>query len=42
VLGVFGVGGLGEYAVQYAELLGGGATIVAFDHNPDKLVIAKE
>ena len=42
VIGVFGVGGLGEYAVQYAELLGGGATIVAFDHNPDKLVIAKE
>ena len=42
VLGVFGVGGLGEYAVQYAKLLGGGATIVAFDRNPEKLTIAKE
>ena len=42
VLGVFGVGGLGGYAVQYARLLGGGATIVAFDRNPDNLAVAKE
>src|SRR5215467_9396775 len=42
VLGVFGVGGLGGYAVQYAKLLGGGATIAAFARNPDKLDIAKE
>ena len=42
VLGVFGVGGLGGYAVQYAKLLGGGATIVAFDRNADNLAIAKE
>jgi len=42
VLGVFGVGGLGGYAVQYAKLLGGGATIVAFDRNPDNLAVAKE
>jgi propanol-preferring alcohol dehydrogenase len=42
VLGVFGVGGLGGYAVQYAKLLGGGATVVAFDRNPDHLAIAKE
>jgi propanol-preferring alcohol dehydrogenase len=42
VAGVFGMGGLGEYAVQYAKLLGGGATIVALDRNPDKLAIAKE
>jgi propanol-preferring alcohol dehydrogenase len=42
VLGIFGVGGLGGYAVQYAELLGGGATVVTFARNPDKLAIAKE
>ena len=42
VLGVFGVGGLGAYAVQYAKLLGGGATVVAFARHPDKLAIAKE
>ena len=34
VLGVIGVGGLGEYAVQYAKLLGSGATVVALDRNP--------
>jgi len=42
VLAVFGVGGLGAYAVQYAKLLSGGATVVAFARNPDKLAIAKE
>ena len=42
VLGVFGIGGLGGYAVQYAKLLGGGATVVAFARNADKLAIAKE
>jgi alcohol dehydrogenase, propanol-preferring len=41
-LGVFGVGGLGSYAVQYAKLLGGGATVVAFARNPDKLAIAQK
>jgi alcohol dehydrogenase, propanol-preferring len=42
VLGVFGIGGLGAYAVQYAKLLGGGATVVAFARHPDKLAIARE
>lgn len=42
VLGVFGVGGLGGYAVQYAKLLGGGARVVAFARNPDKLAVATE
>lgn len=41
VLGVFGIGGLGTYAVQYAKLLGGGATVVAFGRNDDKLDAAK-
>src|SRR5262244_276747 len=42
LLAVFGVGGLGEYAVQYGKLLGSGAKVVAFDRNPDKLNMAKE
>lgn len=42
VLAVFGVGGLGAYAVQYAKMLGGGATVVAFARHPEKLAIAKE
>ncbi len=42
VLAVFGVGGLGAYAVQYAKLLSGGATVVAFARNDDKLNVAKE
>jgi alcohol dehydrogenase, propanol-preferring len=40
VLGVFGVGGLGGYAVQYAKLLGGGATVVAFERSDEKLAVA--
>jgi alcohol dehydrogenase, propanol-preferring len=42
VIGVFGIGGLGAYAVQYAKLLGSGARVVAFARNPDKLALAKE
>lgn len=42
VLAVFGVGGLGTYAVQYAKLLSGGATVVAFARNQAKLEIAKQ
>jgi len=42
VLGVFGIGGLGGYAVQYAKLLGGGARVVALARNQDKLAVAKE
>lgn len=41
VVGVFGIGGLGVYAVQYAKLLGAGATVVAFARNADKLAVAK-
>ncbi len=42
VVGVIGVGGLGTYAVQYAKLLGSGATVVAFARSDEKLAIAKE
>lgn len=39
---VNGIGGLGSYAVQYARLLGGGATVVAFARSDEKLCVAKE
>jgi propanol-preferring alcohol dehydrogenase len=42
VLGVFGLGGLGGYAVQYARLLAAGAKIVVFERNPTKLEMAKK
>jgi alcohol dehydrogenase, propanol-preferring len=37
-----GIGGLGGYAVQYARLLGGGATVVAFARSDEKLALARE
>jgi alcohol dehydrogenase, propanol-preferring len=42
VVVVNGIGGLGSYAVQYARLLGGGATVVAFARSDEKLSLAKE
>lgn len=36
-LAVTGIGGLGSYGVQYAKLLGGGATVVAFGRHDEKL-----
>jgi propanol-preferring alcohol dehydrogenase len=40
VVAVFGIGGLGAYAVQYAKLLGAGATVVALARTDDKLDLA--
>jgi propanol-preferring alcohol dehydrogenase len=42
IVAVFGMGGLGLYAVQYAKLLGAGATVVAFARNAEKLALAKD
>lgn len=39
-VGVFGIGGLGHLAVQYAHIMGG--TVVAVDVRPDKLALAHE
>ncbi|HKV20261.1 MAG TPA: NAD(P)-dependent alcohol dehydrogenase [Mycobacterium sp.] len=39
---VNGIGGLGSYGVQYARLLSGGATVVAFARSDEKLALAKE
>src|SRR4029079_1474495 len=41
VIGVFGVGGLGSYAVQYAKLLGGGAKAVAVASTADQRAITE-
>jgi propanol-preferring alcohol dehydrogenase len=38
---VLGAGGLGVYAVQYAKLLGAGATVVALARTDDKLEVAR-
>jgi len=37
-----GIGGLGSYAVQYARLLGAGATVVGFARSDEKLAMARE
>src|SRR5215468_9536257 len=39
---VTGIGGLGSYGIQYAKLLGGGATVVALARTDIKLDVAKE
>jgi alcohol dehydrogenase, propanol-preferring len=39
---VSGIGGLGSYAVQYAKLLGGGATVVGFARSDAKLAVARD
>ncbi|WP_082970222.1 NAD(P)-dependent alcohol dehydrogenase [Mycobacterium sp. E2989] len=39
---VNGIGGLGSYAVQYARLLGGGATVFGFARSDEKLRVARE
>ncbi|MBO3747969.1 NAD(P)-dependent alcohol dehydrogenase [Streptosporangiaceae bacterium NEAU-GS5] len=39
---VSGIGGLGGYGVQYARLLGDGATVVAFGRSDDKLAVATQ
>ncbi|MBY3095224.1 NAD(P)-dependent alcohol dehydrogenase [Rhizobium laguerreae] len=42
MIGVFGIGGLGTYAVQYAKLLGAGGPVVAVARNEEKLQVAKK
>ncbi|RUP06544.1 MAG: NAD(P)-dependent alcohol dehydrogenase [Mycobacterium sp.] len=39
---VNGIGGLGSYGVQYARLLGAGATVLGFARSDEKLVVARE
>jgi len=42
IVAVTGIGGLGSYAVQYAKLLGGGATVVALARTDNSLEIARQ
>jgi propanol-preferring alcohol dehydrogenase len=42
IIAVTGIGGLGSYAVQFAKLLGSGATVVALAREDSKLAVAKE
>ncbi|MGU3503056.1 NAD(P)-dependent alcohol dehydrogenase [Mycobacterium sp. C31M] len=42
VVAVNGIGGLGSYGVQYAKLLGAGATVLGFARSDDKLAVAIE
>lgn len=39
---VNGIGGLGSYGIQYARLLGGGATVLGFARSDEKLAVARE
>jgi propanol-preferring alcohol dehydrogenase len=39
---VNGIGGLGSYGVQYARLLGAGATVLGFARSEEKLAVALE
>ncbi len=39
---VTGIGGLGSYGVQYAKLLGAGATVLGFARSDEKLAVATE
>jgi len=39
---VNGIGGLGSYGVQYAKLLGAGATVLGFARSDEKLAVATE
>ena len=38
---IIGIGGLGFYGVQYAQILGSGANVLAMDRSDDKLELAK-
>ena len=38
---IIGIGGLGFYGVQYAQILGSGANVLAIDRSDDKLELAK-
>jgi alcohol dehydrogenase, propanol-preferring len=40
-IAIIGIGGLGLYAIQYAQILGSGASVVAMDRNDKKLALAE-
>lgn len=40
-IGIIGIGGLGSYGIQYAKIFSGGASVIAFGRNEQKLELAK-
>jgi len=40
-IAIIGIGGLGLYAIQYAQILGSGASVIAMDRNDKKLALAE-
>jgi len=41
-IAIIGIGGLGFYGIQYAQILGSGASVLAIDRREDKLELARE
>lgn len=41
-IAIFGIGGLGSYAVQYAKTLGQSSTVIALDRNEERLKLAEK
>ena len=41
-IAIFGIGGLGSYAIQYAKTLGQSSTVIALDRNEEKLKLAEK
>ncbi len=41
-IAIFGIGGLGSYAIQYAKILGQSSTVVALDRKEKKLQLAEK
>ena len=41
-IAIFGIGGLGSYAIQYAKILGQSSTLIALDHSEEKLQLAEK
>ncbi|HEX6027725.1 MAG TPA: zinc-binding dehydrogenase, partial [Nitrososphaeraceae archaeon] len=39
---IFGIGGLGSYAIQYAKILGQSSTVIALDRTEEKLQLAEK
>jgi alcohol dehydrogenase, propanol-preferring len=41
-IAIFGIGGLGSYAIQYAKILGQSSTVIALDRTEEKLQLAEK
>jgi alcohol dehydrogenase, propanol-preferring len=41
-IAIFGIGGLGSYAIQYAKILGQSSTVIALDRAEEKLQLAEK